>query len=94
MTDQTPDHAPQSPEVQSADVREALQQAGVSHEGLEQPVRDAAPSAHLGANELDVSPIVAPMRGPGNLLGPEAGGDGRDDADDAGIDPVDEITPG
>jgi hypothetical protein len=35
------------------------------------------------------------MRGPGNLVGPEAAGDSRDEpTDEQLIDPVDEITPG
>lgn len=95
MTDKSTDPVPQSPEVQPADVREELDQDQVSHEGRREATRGGKPSTHLGATEDEVTPVVPPMRGPGNLVGPDAGGDSRDEsADELLIDPVDEITPG
>jgi len=86
---------PQSPEAQAPEVRDALQQRLVSHEGTAEPSRPGTQSAHLGGTETEVTPIQAPMAGPGNLVGPSAGGDSADDGEDADlIDPVDEITPG
>ena len=95
MTDKSTDPIPQSPEVQPAQVREELDQDQVSHEGHREATRGGKPSTHLGATEDAVTPVVPPMRGPGNLVGPAAAGDSRDESpDDQLIDPVDEITPG
>ncbi|HET7079320.1 MAG TPA: hypothetical protein VFM49_17945 [Chloroflexia bacterium] len=95
MADKSTDPVPQSPEVQPADVREELDQTQVSHEGRQEATRGGKPSTHMGATEDAVTPVVPPMRGPGNLVGPEAAGDSRDEpTDEQLIDPVDEITPG
>jgi hypothetical protein len=95
MADKQTDPVPQSPEVQPADVREELDQDQVSHEGRPEATRGGKPSTHLGATEDAVTPVVPPMRGPGNLVGPSAPGDSHDPpTKDQLIDPVDEITPG
>ncbi len=94
MPNPTPDPVPASPEEQPPAVREELHQANVTHEGRrERP--GASPDDHLGANELDVTPVTPPMRGPGNLVGPEAPGDAADPGPGGELlDPKDEITPG
>ena len=61
--------------MQPADVRDELDQTQVSHEGRPK----ATASTHLGATEDEVTPIVPPMRGPGNLVGADAARDSRDD---------------
>jgi len=99
VTDQNPNRTPQSPEKQPAAVRDDLDQEMVSHEGT-QAQSGTSPSgsgvsasdAHLGATDAQVTPVMPPMRGPSNLVG--SSGNGDDDADDSGIDPVDEMTPG
>ena len=95
MADKSTDPIPQSPEVQPAAVRDELDQDQVSHEGRPEANRGGKPSTHLGATEDAVTPVVPPMRGPGNLVGPDAAGESHDESADAPlIDPVDEITPG
>ena len=80
---------PQSPETQSPEVRDELDQTQITHDG---PARDGdgpseSPSAHLGAVEDEVTPVQPPMRSPDDLIGDQ-------DEDDQIIDPADEITPG
>jgi hypothetical protein len=95
MTTNTPDRVPHSPEVEPPAVREQLDQENVTHEGRDEAVRDEAPDQHLGANETEVTPIRAPMRGPENLVGDGAAGDSSAEPDgEELIDPADEITPG
>ncbi|HUS16415.1 MAG TPA: hypothetical protein VM536_15565 [Chloroflexia bacterium] len=101
MSDQNSNRTPQSPEVQPTNVRDDLDQDMVTHQGTQAESETgsagagvSASDAHLGATDAEVTPIMPPMRGPANLVGSEASGDSRDDADDTGIDPVDEITPG
>jgi len=80
---------PKSPETQSSDVREQLEQTGVSHDGEAREAGETQPggSGHRGAVETEVTPIMPPVRGPTDLVG---------DAPTGGnlIDPGDEITPG
>jgi hypothetical protein len=80
---------PQSPETQSPDVREQLDQGSISHEGSARTGDDAetGTTAHLGAVETEVTPNMPPVRGPDDLVSPEQPGDSV-------IDPADEITPG
>lgn len=95
MAEKPPARVPQSPEVAPSAVREQLQQENVTHEGAEEAVRAEPADQHLGANETEVTPIRAPMRGPGNLVGAGASGDSREEPDgEELIDPADEMTPG
>jgi hypothetical protein len=95
MADDSMKPTPQSPELQPAGVRDQLHQTQVTHEGEAESVEGSSQSAHLGATDEQMTPITPPMHGPGNLVGPDAAGDSRDEPTDAPlIDPVDEITPG
>ncbi len=80
---------PESPEVQPPDVREQLDQSMVTHDGTERDAEDAEPgtASHMGAVDTEVTPVMAPMSGPHDLVNEE-------DADDDMVDPYDEITPG
>ena len=95
MPENDAERVPQSPEVQPPAVREQLHQDNMTHRGTEERVRAGGPAEHLGADETEVTPIVPPMRGPGNLVGGTAPGEaGANSEDDDLIDPADEITPG
>lgn len=94
MPENNAEHVPQSPEVQPPAVREQLHQDNMTHRGTEEQVRPGQSAEHLGAAETEVTPVVPPMRGPGNLVGNTAPGDAADSDDDDLIDPADEITPG
>lgn len=94
MTEHADRGVPQSPEDQPAAVREELDQHLVTHEGTPEPANPESASQHLGANEEQMTPVVPPMRGPGNLVGAAGGAPEGGDLDDDGIDPVDEMTPG
>ena len=80
---------PQSPETQSPEVRDELDQEQITHDGPARSGDDspATASSHLGAVEDEVTPIQMPMRSPDDLIGDE-------DQDEQLLDPADEITPG
>ena len=79
---------PRSPETQSPEVREELEQSQVSHEGTQRSGDEPEPgtASHFGAVETEVTPTTPPMRGPADLVG--------DEQSDDTVDPADEITPG
>ena len=80
---------PQSPETQPLDVREQLSQDQISHDGAARSGAGTTPgtSAHQGAVEDEMTPVMPPMRGPDDLVD-------EDDSAEELIDPADEITPG
>jgi len=95
MTDKAQNRVPNAPELQPADVREELHQSQVSHQGDQQTPTPGLASAHLGATDDEVAPVMPPMRGPGNLVGASGSGDSADPPEDEEMfDPIDEITPG
>ncbi len=89
-------NVPQSPETQSADVREELHQENVTHEGQPRSAEDAGPtpSSHFGAVEddqaghVDQTPVTPPMEGPYNVV------DGTDEKQSTDVDPHTEIPGG
>ena len=89
MADSNEIDVPQSPETQSPDVREQLDQEQISHDGTVRSGEQIQPgtSGYMGAVESDVTPIMQLMRGPGDLVSSEQDGDDI-------IDPGDELTPG
>lgn len=89
MADAGETGVPRSPEVQPAPVRDQLDQTLTTHEGTERESEAADPgsSAHMGAVDTEVTPVMPPMSGPDDLVGSE-------DVDDDLVDPAAEITPG
>lgn len=88
---------PKSPEDQEANVREELEQDMVTHQGdyrkastgpLENKVHGHK-VGHLGATEEENVPVMPPMTGPYDLIGED-----DESAQDEGIEPRDELTPG
>lgn len=81
---------PSAPESYPPDVRKELGQYDQTHRGQREAGNKAEQRemTHMGATETAVTPIVPPMKGPGDLLGR------RDDGDDQDISPDDELTPG
>lgn len=82
--------APQSPEVEPAEVRRELAQDQITHVG--EPREPAAVAAadsgqHMGAVDGETTPVRSPMSGPDDVI------EGDDDTTDL-IDPADELTPG
>lgn len=78
---------PQSPEEYPRDVREALDQHDVTHEGKAREAHeDEEPGGHMGAVEDEPTPVTPPMAGPDKVI--------RGDASDEGIDPREELTGG
>ncbi len=77
---------PQSPEEYPAEVREALHQSEVSHEGEAREGGDDKMSNHMGAVETEPSPVTPPMDGPSQVT--------QGTLDDEGIDPREELDGG
>lgn len=82
------DHkVPKSPEEYPADVREELDQEGVSHEGEARHAEGHEEmEAHMGATEEEPTPVTPPMEGPSKVT--------KGSLDDAQIEPREELTGG
>lgn len=94
MQEDTNTNTSQSPETQSADVREQLHQENISKVGQPRTAADAGAEqdSHFGAVEddyngqVDMTPVTPPMEGPYNLVGDE-----DQNVQDMDVDPQDEI---
>jgi hypothetical protein len=79
---------PASPEEQPADVRQALDQELITHQGKKvQPPKDKAePQSYMGAKEENVTPIQPPMTGASKVT--------EEAEDESNVNPRNELTPG
>ncbi len=86
---------PSSPETQSAEVRQELDQTEITHQGTAVPSSSVEESGqtdsqqYMGASDDNVTPIRPPVAGPADLTGSETSDDLEDE-----IDPSQELTPG
>ena len=102
MTRETDPGTPTSPESQSKEVREELEQDNMTHKGDWRKATDGARvtgGQHLGALEDETVPIVPPMSGPADLLGDDAANGqgnetGKTKTGEETFDPRTELTPG
>ncbi len=88
MSDQENKMVPSSPEVQSPEVRQELDQNSVSHEGYKGkgPRVGNESQSYMGTTEGDVTPVINPMAGPMDVT--------SDGPDEDSVNPHTELTPG
>lgn len=80
------DAVPQSPEEYPTAVREELEQDEITHEGEAREAGDEPMSSHLGATEMEPTPVTPPMDGPSQVT--------QGTLDDVDIDPREELHGG